>query len=483
MSLKHKALTSTKWSAIENWVSQVLSLAVFLIIARLLQPEAFGLVALASVFIITLTTLTSLGLSQAVVQREEIETEHLDTAFWSSLIVALGLAGCLVLLSPLLSELFSQPDLEYVLNWLSVGVILHGLINIHTGILRREFKFKSLALRTIVGLIVGGVVGIGMAINGYGVWALVAQQLTSATIGVVIIWLSVSWNPRLTFSKKHLKDLFSFSSSIMGISLLGLVNRRLDDFLIGSYLGATALGIYSIAYKVFTVMTTLLVETLSKVALPTFSRMQSDLPRMQNAYYSAVQITSVICVPIFSGVLITAPDLIPTLFGPQWEQSAPVTQYLMVVGLLYCIAYFNAPFLMALGKPGVVLKLNILNSTLNAVAFFIAVRWGIVAVAMAFMIRALLVFPIGLYIINKYAGITPKKLLVSIKGPTFSVIAMVMALLTVNAELSDQSTLMRLLLEITCGATVYLLTLYLTDRPIFSRVIHLIEVARNKNAT
>jgi O-antigen/teichoic acid export membrane protein len=480
MNIKQKAINSTKWSAIQNWTSQILSLLVFLLLARLLQPADFGLVALASVFVVVLSTLSNQGFAQAIIQRQDLEPEHLDSAFWINTGIGAFLALGLFFSAPFIAVMFTQPELASVLRYLSLTLIFNSLVGVHTGILSRDFHFKALALRSIFSSFVGGSVGIYMAYNGFGVWALVGQQLSSSFLGMLVLWFASPWRPGIQIKYKHCLELFSFGSNILGISLLGLVNRRLPDLLIGGFLGPVALGIYTIADKVFTVLTKLLVGTLSNIALPTFSRMQGDIGRMRNAYYSAVQVTSVICFPVFAGVLVTAPDLIPAVFGAQWTESAAVTQYLMVVGLLYAVGYFNTPMMLALGHPKVILRLNVANTTLNIIAFVVGVNFGIQVVAFAFMLRGMIVFPLGLTIVRKYTQISFRVLIRHLKGPIFSAILMVLTVLTVSSMTTHLSVGIKLLIEISIGGLVYCTALFLIDRPVIDKILQLLGVVKAK---
>jgi O-antigen/teichoic acid export membrane protein len=481
MNLKQKSINSVKWSATENWSSQLISLLVFMLLARLLQPADFGLIALASVFIIILTTLSNQGFAQAIIQKENIQAGHFNAAFWVNNGIAILLCVTLFFAAPLVAKMFSQPELASVLRYLTMTLILNSLVSVHSAVLSRNFQFKTMALRSAFSSIVSGGVGVYMAYNNYGVWALVGQQLSASFVGLLVLWFACPWRPGVKFKSRHCLELFSFGSNVLGVSLLGLVNRRLPDLLIGGFLGPVALGIFAIANRVFVVLTQLLIGSLAKVALPIFSRMQNDLPRIRSSFYSAAQITSVICFPIFIGVLVTAPDLIPFVFGSQWAESAVVTQYLMVVGLLYSFSYFNDSMMMALGHPDIVLRLNLVNTTLNIIAFVVGVRFGIEMVAFAFMLRGLIMFPVGQFVLNKYAQISFKTLMLNVKGPAISVLLMVAALLVVDMLTIDFTIWVRLLLQIGTGGVVYCITLFLIDRPVINRILHLLGVAIKKS--
>lgn len=478
MNIKKKALNSAKWSVIQNWTNQFLSLFIFIVLARLLLPEDFGLVALATAFIMVLTTLSSQGFVEAIVQREEISDTHLDTAFWTNLTLGLLMAAALYATAPFLADSFSEPRLSKVLRFLSLTLILNSCIGVQTAILSRHFQFKALALRTILSSVLGGGVGIYMAFMGYGVWALVGQQVIISLTGLFVLWFSCSWYPGLKVKRKAFFELISFGSNVLGISLLNLVNKRMPDMLIGIFLGPTALGIYAIAMKIFTVLTQVMLGTLSKVALPTFSRMQSDIKRMRQAYYNAIRMTSIVCFPVFIGVLVTAENLVPLIFGSQWEQSASVTQYLMVVCIMYGISYFNTPMMLALNQSRMLLKLNVINSCLNAIAFSVGVNFGIEYVAMAFMIRGLIMFPVGQLVLKYFAEVSFMELFHAIKGPAISSIIMAVLILLINPLIESFSKTYIVLCQVIGGGAIYMLSLMLIDRSI---IFQMLEYFQNKD--
>ncbi len=334
MSLKTKVIRGAVWSLIQGWGTQFGSLAIFFLLARLLTPEAFGLVALASVFLAFMQIFLSQGFADALVQREKLEPEHLDAAFWTGLSLGVGLMVLGITTSQLVADFFETPELSPVLRWLSVIILVNSLSSVHQAQLQRQFAFKALAIRNLLGIISGGIVGIIMAVNGLGVWALVAQQLTQESIAMVVLWQAVDWKPRLSFSFKHWQELLNFGLNQLAFNLLAFCNNRADDFLIGYYLGATSLGYYSLAYRILIAMTNLLVNSSSQVALPTFSRLQNDLDRFRNTFYRATQLTSALAFPIFCGVAILAPELIVLLFGEKWIPAIPVLQILAIVGAL-----------------------------------------------------------------------------------------------------------------------------------------------------
>ncbi len=395
MSLRAKVIRGAFWSLVQGWGSQFGSLAVFFLLARLLTPDDFGLVALASVFLAFMQIFLTQGFADALVQRETLQPQHLDAAFWTSV----GAGGGLMLLgfgsAPLVASFFQTPALAPVLCALSSLLLVSSLGSIQQAQLQRKFAFKALAARNLLGIASGGLAGIGLALAGWGVWALVGQQLVQEVVSTVVLWQASAWRPRWRFSWQHWRELSNFGLNQLAFGFLAFFNNRADDFLIGYYLGPTSLGYYSLAYRILTAMTNLLINSSNQIALPAFSRLQTEPERFRAAFYRATQLTSTIAFPIFGSVAVLAPELINTLFGEQWRPAVPVLQILAVVGALRSVTYFKSSVLLAMGKPHWRLYLGCLSATLNVVGFYIAVRWGIVAVALAYLARATIVFPIS----------------------------------------------------------------------------------------
>ena len=351
MSIKSRALNGAAWSTAGNWSSQLLSLVIFTILARLLSPEDFGLIALATIYVDFVQVFVDPGISKALIQREKLEDEHLDTAFWINVAASIVLGALTFLVAPLLAQLLLEPSLEGIIRALSVIFPISALSAPQQALLSREFRFKSLGIRKVIATLFGGIVGIGGALSGFGVWSLVAQQIVSALVGLMVIWWATDWRPRFTVSQRHFKDIFSFGINILAIRLLSFLNVRLDQLLIGYFLGTTNLGYYSLARRIFQVMFNLFANAPAQVALPTFSRLQTDKARLQTAHINAVQYSSFVTLPEFTTIILCAPLLVNVAFGAKWAASIPILQLLSVAGLFYGINYLTTPALLAVNRP------------------------------------------------------------------------------------------------------------------------------------
>lgn len=477
IGVEERAAKSTFWSTLESSVTELLSFTVFLVLARLLNPEAYGIVAIATVFVSVITALAGFSLNAAIVQIEKLQPAHLNSAFLLSFGLGVFFYLLVWLLAPWLALAFDEPQLEPVMIWLGLTSLLHGMAEVPTGLLLREFQFKYLALRTITGVALGGVFGVTLAMNGFGVWALVAYQLTAAIAQVALLWLFVRWRPGLQFSWSHLSRLLSISRYVLGSNLAGNVNQQADKLLVGSFLGSTALGIYSIGYKIFQVSTSVTLFSLYKIALPTFSRLQNDLGRLRDTYISSIQYSAAISLPIFIGIIALADRLIPTIFGEQWLGSVAVVKLLMIASCCASLNPFSQPLFIALGHVNLAFRLSVANTLLNLLGFLIAVRWGIVAVAAAFSIRAVIMLPINIHFVQRYTRISFGAILSNIRGVITGLIIMVLVITLIEKQLVDYPTLLVLFIQATCAATSYFLVIFFLDRELCNRLSTLLKIA------
>jgi O-antigen/teichoic acid export membrane protein len=401
MSLKQQAIRGTIWSLIQRWGSQGITLVVFLLLARLLEPQAFGLIALATVVISFVQAFTDQGFWDAIVQRRNLEPEYLDTAFWVNISIGILLTLITVATAGFIAQFFREPALTPVIRWLSLTFLVTALSSVQGALLTRELKFKVIAMRRLLGIFVGGITGVIMALLGFGVWSLVGKQIVDAVVNVVVLWNVSNWRPGFQISLHHCKELFSYGVNVVGFRILSFFNRRSGEFLIGYFLGSITLGYYTIAYRVLSIFIEVMIGTIQRIAFPIFSRMKPNPDKLRQAYFEAIQLTSLVAFPAFLALSALAPEIVVVVFGDQWKPSIPVMQVLGLIGLLSAVFHYNDPLLMALGKPQWAFRLTGLHALLNVVFVVVAVRWGIVAVAAAFVVRGYLMSPIMLWVVNK----------------------------------------------------------------------------------
>ena len=476
---KSKVLQGTLWSAIQMWGMRLVSFAVFFILARLLSPADFGLVALASVYIAFISVFVEHGFAAAIIQRDEVDAYHLDTAFWSGLTFAMIFSLASVAFAVLIGNVMDEPQIVGPIRWLSLSFILIALTSVQQALLRRDLEFRELAVRNMIATAAGGGVGVAMAFQGWGVWSLVSQMLVTRAVGVIVLWQLCDWRPGRRLSRRHFDDLFHFNIHVVGAKIIAFFSRRADDFLIGIFLGTVALGFYTIAYRTLTLLTQLLVQAANAVALPAFSRLQHQRPQLISTFHKATQYSSAVAFPLFLGVAALAPEVVPLVYGQQWGASIPVVRILMLVGALHAITFFHGAAITAVGHPEWRLRLMILTTVLILIGFWIAMPWGISAIAAAYVIGNYLVFPLELIYTQRLVGLEIAPYLRRFIPIITACCAMLAAIAIAKRLTAGNLTLLvQFLLYASIGAAAYLSVLWMLIPKLFLDVFRLVRMLR-----
>ncbi len=458
-----KSLSGIIWSGLERSGTAIVSTVVHIVLARLLVPEHFGLVAMANVVIGFISLLKDQGFVEAIIQREELESLHLDTAMWAITAQGVVLAGVGVLLAPLVASGFNEPELTDIFRVLVLTIPIMGISSLPTAVLKRDMDFKPLSLRALFASIVGGVVALVLAVLGFGVWSLVFKSLVHHMVSAMILWKAVDWLPGLNFSVRHFKDLFSFGANITAERLLNYFNRQFDDLLVGAVLGSAALGYYTVAYEILKGLTSILGRTGAQVALPLFSRLQSNAERLSGAFLTAVQSTAIIAFPVFTLFIAVAPELFMLVYGPKWAPAVPLARVLALIGILHAVLLLNGPIFKARGKPSWSLWLTVVNVVGNVIGFSVAVFIfeSTLAVAAAYVIRGYLLMPVPLYYVRKLVDVRLREFFGTLVFPTVASAVMVAAVFGIKWVMPEWWLALRATLLIAAGFATYIGLVYL----------------------
>jgi O-antigen/teichoic acid export membrane protein len=475
--LRGRAVKGVLWTSASNWGDQLARLAVFAILARLLEPEAFGLVALAWVFIGLTDVVAEQGLVDALVQRKQVARVHFNTAFWMT--VAFGVVLMLVLmgLSLPLAAALDQGSLASVLIALAVVIPIGSFSHVQRALLKRELAFRPLALRTLIGIAVGSVVGIAAALLGFGVWSLVAQRVSTQLTGTLVLWRVVPWRPAFEFGYTEARELFGFGKHVVGFRLMNFVNSNADNFLVGAFLGAVSLGFYVVGYRILRLVIQLTSNLIDGVAFPLYARLQDDPARFRRAYYKSSAFAALLGFPAFTLILVMAPEIVSVLFGPQWSESVPVMQVLAILGIVRSVTYLNSSTLTALGKPSWRVVIVGITMVLELAALLIAVQFGIVAVAVASVCVGLTVAPMSYWAVNRLVPFSIVSYLKGIGGPLVASIVLGAAILGIGYLLRGMPALATLAIATAVGILVYGTTLRIVARSVIDEALELAATA------
>jgi teichuronic acid exporter len=398
--LRKKVTSSIGWIVVERWGSRLLQLLVIAVLTRLVAPEAFGVISLATAIVAVLQVLVDSGFAKALVQLDELRAKDASTAFWVSLLLSVAAYAALFASAPLFSVWLERPELTDVLRILGASLPISALSQAPAALLERSFGFKVLSIRQLVAATAGALVSLPVAFLGGGVWALVAQTLTTSVVACAVLWAATPWRPKFEFSRASLRRLWPVGVSIMGTELLDAVQGNIDKLVIGFAFDAETLGYYYVAQRVGMILTELVTTVIARVSLTTFSRVQDDLPRLNRIFRQMTFVAGAVGMPIFALTAAFGAQVIPFVFGPGWTESIPILWGLAAGWGLGAVMYFDRTVLLARGKAKSAFWLALLQNAAGVALLFSLLPFGMVGVVISRWAR-IFVWPVRLLVMRR----------------------------------------------------------------------------------
>lgn len=445
------------WAGANNWTNSLLSLAIISALARLVPPGEFGLLGLATIYIALGQVLVNDTVNFALVQRQQLDDDHLHTAFW--ILVSIG--SCLwivgIVIAPLLTTFFDEPRLTLVLQILSARLVFDAMQGIPLAVLSKRLDFRLLTIRSFVANIIAGLVGIVLAFKGFGVWALVFQQLANAVFSLGVCLSGVAWRPRFAFSLRHAHDLIPFSAFMMLTRACYFAAGNADRFLIGRLMNVEAVGYYSFARRIHEMTTASLSGVVNQFSFPFFSAEQADRENISARVFAVANLTYFITCPAFVGLSAVAPDFIPLLFGEKWIPASSILQVLALQAVLSTTTVLHELLVKALGRADWWLKLAIGGSLLNVIGYLLAAPHGLVAVATSILIVSCLVLPVHWWMVWKLLSFNMMKYAKAFAAPCVAAagMAVVVVLFRKWATENEIRPIGRVSAEVAVGSLMY----------------------------
>lgn len=400
MNIKSQLGKSTAWMSLAASGNSAISFVIFIVLSRLLSPEEIGLVAFALIIVELGKIIVNGGFSQAVVQKAEWDNVYSSTCFYLNLLFSLLVALVVVFIIAPLVVHYYQAQAGPILHVLSVMFFLEGAKAVHEGKLKREFAFKVIAIRTVLAGLIPGAIGIYLAYRGYGVWALVAQQILNQVVVTVLTLATAKWMPSFTFSKTFAREILQFSSPLMLAQLISNVSSKIFELMIGLMIGPAALGFYRVGGRALYILQDIALKPFEYTALSALARVEGAT-NQGNATVRMIRMSAFLTLPLFFGAAAIAPEFIVFAFGAKWEMSGDIMTILsfgiasFVVGL-----HINAA-LTASGNSKMVMTIAAVSFAINCCLGFIFVPYGLVIAAWGFTLRGMVVNFMGLYWFKK----------------------------------------------------------------------------------
>jgi PST family polysaccharide transporter len=481
--MSRAAVHGAAWTALQLWGANAGSFVVFVVLGRLLRPADFGVVAAAYTVTMLFRVIVDAGFTRYLVQRPNLPMIYADTAFWTSVTVAIFFTGLSNLIAPYFALLFGIPRLTLVIRVLSSLFILTALDATQSGLLDRQMQFRTQAIRRITATAVAGVTAISLAFAGAGVWALVAQQLALEAVTVALLWRLASWRPRLRASTTCLRDLFPFGIRMSGIRVTQFAMTNADNFFIGIVFGKIALGYYAIAYRIFSVLNDLLIMVINRVALATFSRLQHDRDLVNSAFYRASRIGSAITLPAYVGLALLARQVIILLFGVRWIPSAPLLAVLMVAAFAQGQLTLCGSYATGIGWIRNEFRWTVSIAAVQVGAFAVAAQFSVLAVAASVGVVLLVAWPVRLLPLRNLGGIQLRRYFAHYPRLVAATLVMAAGVAAIRHAAGGTQPLVALAIEVPAGLMLLLISLRVVAPELITEVRQMARAVRPAGGT
>lgn len=400
MSLKARTISGLFWSAVDSFSNYGIHFIVGIILARLISPKEFGLVGMITIFISISTTFIHSGFSSALIRKNDCTQADYSTVFFYNLAMGSFFYLLIYFCAVPISNFYGEPDLVWILRVLSLGLILRSLTLIQTTTLTKRIDFKLRAKIVIISGILSGIVGIAMALSGFGVWSLVGRALSGSLIRSLLLWVWNRWKPSLIFSKKSFRELFGFGSKILLSSLIDTVYANIYYLVIGKYFSAEQLGYFARAQSFADMPSSNLKSIMSRVTFPVLAKMQDNADQLKAGYKKLIINLMFMSMVLTVLMAAMAEPLVLTLIGEKWRQSIVYLQLLCFPAMFYPLQDLNINMLKVKGRSDLVLRLGIIKKIFAIPIIVMGIIFGIEVLILGMWVDTVIAY----YLNSYYSG-------------------------------------------------------------------------------
>ncbi|MET3473687.1 PST family polysaccharide transporter [Novosphingobium sp. 1529] len=460
-----KMASSFAWSSLENGGAQLAQVAVFFVAARILQPEDVGHASLALILNQAFQSIISTSINGYIVSLSDKSSKDAETcAFWLS--VAFGILQLLVTaaVSAVYWRLTGKIHLPLLYLVAATTNLVVSLGIVQQAWMTRALAMRSLAIRTLSSVAIAGCCGIGMAVAGFGAYAIVLQTLLQAMIGTTLLWIFSNWRPGLAVSASGVRDVYRFTRHMVATGILNFSVSNADMAIVGTILGAHSAGVYAVARRALFAFNGIISTALSQVSLSVFARMRDgNSEDFESRFLKVISLTSIVTVPLFFALSGLSKAFILILFGPKWLEAATIMAVLMPFGALQSLGVYNQSFVIVSGRPDLQTKLAAIYAAVTIPLLALTAQFGLLALALSYTLRAYAMFPMSMALVTRRSGISHRQYFRAM-SPAFLCGMLVGCTVWVAQIWASPSPFLQILAAVSAGTCIYFLFLMLFMR-------------------
>lgn len=452
---RRSTISGIRWSGAASLIGEVTQFAIMVALARILGPEAFGLIGMILVFSGFAHVFGELGFGAALVQRETLEPRHWSSVFWLNASAGLVLTALFAAGSPLVAAFYDEPMLVPLMLALSVQFALAGVATVHRARLQRAMDFRKLSLIQVTVPVLAGGVAIGLALSGFGVWSLVGQSLFNRVAQTLALWAATRWVPAPRVDWSAIGDLWTFSSNLLGFRLLNYGSANLDNLIIGKLIGAEALGIYGRAYGVMLKPVQRTTTLLNSVMFPSLSRVKHDVALVRAVYTKSIRVIALVSVPMYLGLIGVADPFVRVVYGTEWLDAVPVIQILCIAGTKQPVGATCGWLYTSQGRTDLQFKWGIIKVAALVPCLLVGSLWGLNGVAWGFVVQQYAMWWWSITVPYRLVDLRFRDALAALGPPVAIGGVMLAAVFGTGIALAEQPPAVQLLVEVPVGVAVY----------------------------
>ena len=442
------------WRFAERCGAQLVTFIVSIVLARILAPEDYGQIALITVFTTIMQVFVDSGLGTALIQKKDADDLDFSSVFYFNFVVCLVLYAVMFVSAPFIAEFYNDSALTPIIRVISLTIVISGVKGIQQSYVSRNMLFKRFFYATLGGTIFSAFLGIGLAYAGFGVWAIVAQQLSNTTIDTLILWLTVKWRPKKMFSWNRLKGLLSFGWKMLASSLLDTIYTNIRGLIIGKMYSSADLAYYNQGEKFPNVIASNINTSIDSVLLPTMASEQDNASRVKAMTRRAIKTSTYIMAPLMMGLAFCAEPIVRLVLTDKWLPCVPYLRIFCITYMFYPIHTANLNAINAMGRSDLFLKLEIVKKIMGLTILLLTMHWGVMVMAYSLLLSSVLSQIINSWpnwkLLNYNYWEQIKDMLPGI------LIAVFMGLCVNLVELLHLSDVVTLLIQIPIGAIIYI---------------------------
>ena len=453
--VKSKVIKGLFWRFLERCGAQGVTFVVSIVLARLLEPKLYGTIALVMVFITLLQIFVDSGMANALIQKKDADDLDFSSVFYFNMVWCLVLYAGMFISSPLIADFYKDPQLTPIIRVMSLIVVISGVKNVQQAYVSRNMLFKNFFFSTLGGTIVSAVIGITMAYKGFGVWAIVMQNLSNTLIDTIVLWFTVRWRPKRMFSFSRLKGLISYGWKLLVAAIIDTVYTNVRQLIIGRMYSPADLGLYNRGKQLPYTIITNINATIDSVIFPAMSSQQDSKERVKSMARRGIRISSYLIWPLTLGLAFVAPTVIHVLLTDKWMGSVPYLRIFCITYSFYPIHTANLNAIKAMGRSDLFLKLEIAKKIVGVILLLITVPLGVMAMAYSLLVANVFSQIINSWPNKKMLGYNYLEQLKDIMPALL--LSLGMGLIIWPIELLSLKPIIQLILQVVLGGAVYIL--------------------------